>query len=88
MGSSILDVKRVDLFSKSGQNSSFRMEIDKLNNQTNVNTNNGAYKSDFSLDQNIYATAFENYFAHLDELEKLLASDERRFTSVPNTLSP
>jgi putative glutathione S-transferase len=59
LGSLILDVKRVDLFPKSGQNSSLRMEIDQLNNQTYVDTNNEAYKSGFSSDQNIYATVFE-----------------------------
>lgn len=52
--------------------------VDALNAQIYVAINNGAYKAGFSSDQNVYAQAFEAYFAALEALEVLL-SDGRPF---------
>lgn len=45
-------------------------EIDILNKTIYTTINNGAYKAGFSSDQQIYATAFHDYFQTLRELEK------------------
>jgi putative glutathione S-transferase len=79
LGSSISDANRVDLYHDGGHYASLRREIDQLNDQIYVDINNGAYKAGFSSDQTVYAAAFEKYFARLDQLEKLLASDRRPF---------
>ena len=59
--------------------SSLVREIDRLNEEIYVHINNGAYKAGFSSSQDVYAEAFNNYFAMLDDLEQLLARDDRPF---------
>ena len=53
-------------------------EIDALNARIYRDINNGAYKAGFSSDQQVYAAAFEAYFAALGWLDGLL-SDGRPF---------
>ena len=79
LGSSIPSAKRADLYPDGADNAALRSEIDRLNNQIYNGINNGAYKAGFSSSQAVYAVAFENYFATLDILEALLASDNRPF---------
>jgi len=79
LGSSLSDKDRPDLYPENDRQARLRDEIDKLNDQIYVNINNGAYKAGFSSSQEIYATAFTNYFKMLDTLEKLLAADNRPF---------
>ncbi|MBL4892640.1 MAG: glutathione S-transferase C-terminal domain-containing protein [Rhizobiaceae bacterium] len=79
LGSSLSDMDRPDLYPQGDGNALLREEIDKLNDQIYANINNGAYKAGFSSSQDVYAAAFTNYFNALDELEKLLASDNRPF---------
>jgi len=79
LGSSISDAHRPDLYPSGDGNGSIRDQIDKLNTLVYVNINNGAYKAGFSSSQEVYATAFENYFNTLDKLEGLLAADNRPF---------
>ncbi len=78
LGSSIVDGERSDLYPQGDENQAMRAEIDQLNDQIYVNINNGAYKAGFSSRQDVYASAFENYFDTLDALEKRL-SDNRPF---------
>ena len=59
-------------------------EIDILNKTIYTTINNGAYKAGFSSDQQIYATAFHDYFQTLRELEKKLAGDDRPFLTGDN----
>ena len=73
------DEDRLDLYPGGDRNALLRDEIDKLNDQIYVNINNGAYKAGFSSSQEVYAAAYTNYFNELDELEKLLAIDNRPF---------
>lgn len=79
LGSSIPNAKRVDLYPDGDINASLRAQNDQLNDQIYVDINNGAYKAGFSSDQEVYAAAFKSYFARLDALEALLASDNRPF---------
>lgn len=76
LGSSISDIDRWDLYP---DDAAVRTEIDELNTRTYTAINNGAYKAGFSSDQSVYAAAFEAYFSELQQLESLLASDERLF---------
>lgn len=79
LGSTITEETRLDLYPPGESNASLRDEIDLLNDQIYVNINNGAYKAGFSSSQEIYATAYTNYFDCLDDLEKRLAADNRNF---------
>lgn len=79
LGSSLADADRPDLYPQGEGNADLREEIDSLNDQIYVNINNGAYKAGFSSRQDVYATAFENYFDTLAKLESRLASDNRPF---------
>lgn len=56
-----------------------RDQIDDLNQTIYATINNGAYKAGFSSDQQVYATAFADYFAALELLNARLASDGRPF---------
>tara|TARA_R110002096_G_scaffold97354_2_gene216980 strand:+ start:3024 stop:4058 length:1035 start_codon:yes stop_codon:yes gene_type:complete len=53
-------------------------EITALNDLIYTTINNGAYKAGFSSQQSVYATAFDAYFATLEQLNDLL-SDGRPF---------
>jgi glutathionyl-hydroquinone reductase len=75
LGSSLKDIGRPDLYPA---DAGLRAEIDQLNDRIYVAINNGAYKAGFSSRQDVYAAAFEAYFAALDWLEGLL-SDGRPF---------
>jgi putative glutathione S-transferase len=79
LGSALTDDERPDLYPVGDRSSDLREEIDAMNEQTYVNINNGAYKAGFSSNQQVYAEAFANYFKTLDDLEQLLASDDRPF---------
>lgn len=79
LGSSMTDAERPDLYPKGDSNAAVRDEIDRFNDLIFATINNGAYKAGFSSDQQIYATAFENYFKTLDTLENHLAKDDRPF---------
>ena len=79
LGTTMSDNNRPVLYPGGADNAELRAEIDRLNALTYVNINNGAYKAGFSSDQSVYATAFENYFKTLAELEALLARDGRPF---------
>lgn len=79
LGSSIAQSQRIDLYPEGEQYADLRSAIDGLNDQIYNGINNGAYKVGFSSNQAVYAQAFEKYFATLDELEALLASDNRPF---------
>jgi putative glutathione S-transferase len=76
LGSTISDSNRWDLYP---DDAAARTEIDELNTRTYTAINNGAYKAGFSSDQSVYAAAFEAYFNELQQLESLLATDERLF---------
>lgn len=79
MGSIMSDEKRPNLYPEGDENQQLRADIDNLNDQIYANINNGAYKAGFSFNQEIYAAAFDNYFATLADLETHLASDNRQF---------
>jgi len=79
LGSSMSDADRPNLYPEGNENGSIRDQVDKLNTLIYVNINNGAYKAGFSSSQEVYATAFANYFNTLDELERVLAADNRPF---------
>lgn len=79
LGSSIPDAERPNLYPDGKQNAALRLEIDALNEQIYNGINNGAYKAGFSSDQSVYAAAYEKYFATLDALESILATDKRPF---------
>lgn len=79
LGSSLSDNERPDLYPGGDSNQQLRNDIDALNEQIYNGINNGAYKAGFSSNQGVYATAFEDYFSTLDQLEKRLASDDRPF---------
>lgn len=79
LGSSMSDEDRPDLYPAGDDKARLRAEIDVLNDQIYVNINNGAYKAGFSSNQEVYATAFSNYFEMLAALEKRLAADDRPF---------
>jgi len=79
LGSTLSDAERPDLYPADDLSSSLVREIDRLNEEIYVHINNGAYKAGFSSSQDVYAEAFNNYFAMLDELEQLLARDDRPF---------
>ena len=79
LGSSLAHADRPDLYPEGDGNAHIRDEIDNVNVQVYVNINNGAYKAGFSSRQDVYAAAFANYFEALDDLEKRLAADNRRF---------
>ena len=81
LGSSYTDEERPDLYPRGEVHRQLRGEIDALNEQIYVNINNGAYKAGFSSRQDVYATAYENYFDMLDTLERRLGSDDRPFLS-------
>lgn len=75
LGSTMNDQDRPKLYP---DDPTLRRDIDELNAMIYVAINNGAYKAGFSSDQAIYAAAFEDYFATLDDLENRL-SDGRAF---------
>ena len=50
-----------------------RQQIDDLNELVYHSINNGAYKAGFSSSQEVYETAYDQYFQTLDELEKQLS---------------
>lgn len=79
LGSDLPDADRPDLYPEGDDNAGLRGEIDVLNEQIYVHINNGAYKAGFSSSQDVYAAAFTNYFAALEELEQRLADDNRAF---------
>lgn len=79
LGSVLAAGERPNLYPDGEDNKQLRQDIDQLNTQIYTDINNGAYKSGFSSDQNVYATAFENYFATLADLEARLAADNRPF---------
>jgi putative glutathione S-transferase len=76
LGSYLSDDKRPNLYP---DDVVLAAEIDALNDQIYTRINNGAYKAGFSSNQDVYAEAFENYFAMLDSLEERLANDKRPF---------
>ncbi len=78
LGSCLADRKRADLYPQGDANKGQRAKIDRLNDQIYVNINNGAYKAGFSSRQDVYASAFKNYFDTLDALDKRL-TDNRLF---------
>ncbi len=51
-------------------------EIDKINDLVYPNINNGVYKCGFATSQEAYEEAFENLFKSLDQLEKILSSNQ------------
>jgi putative glutathione S-transferase len=79
LGSSVPDAERHRLFPDGDDARDLRDEIEALNAAIYVNVNNGSYKAGFSSRQDVYETAFANYFAMLDDLEARLASDGRPF---------
>ena len=79
LGSTLPDAERPVLYPAGAEHGALRAEIDRLNAMIYVDINNGAYKAGFSSDQAVYADAFGRYFAALDTLEDLLASDARPF---------
>ncbi|MEM1431867.1 MAG: glutathione S-transferase C-terminal domain-containing protein [Pseudomonadota bacterium] len=79
LGSALSDAARPDLYPEGEAFASLRDEIDRLNALIYVQINNGAYKAGFSSDQSVYASAYQGYFAALEELERLLRSDGRPF---------
>lgn len=91
LGSSIPDADRPNLYP---DESVLRDEIELLNTSIYTHINNGAYKAGFSSDQAVYATAFEEYFKTLSNLEAGLAADNRpyltgdTFTEVDLRLFP
>ena len=48
-------------------------EITKLNDWIYTNISNGSYKAGFSTSQEVYETAYEKYFAALEELDERLS---------------
>ena len=79
LGSTISSKDRPDLYPTGDDNRLLREDIDALNDQIYNAINNGAYKAGFSSNQDVYATAFENYFNTLDQLEERLAADNRPY---------
>lgn len=79
LGSSLSDEDLPDLYPHGDGNRQLREDIDALNDQIYININNGAYKAGFSSSQEVYAAAFDKYFAMLDELEKRLAAGNLKF---------
>lgn len=79
LGSKLSDTDRPDLYPMADGDAPVREQIDELNELIYNRINNGAYKAGFSSSQDVYAAAFENYFAMLQKLEELLASDGRPF---------
>ncbi|MCF5708034.1 glutathione S-transferase family protein [Pseudomonas syringae] len=57
--------------------SALRPTIDELNERIYPAVNNGVYRAGFATSQNAYEEAFDDVFAELDELEKLLG--EKRY---------
>ncbi len=79
LGSNLSGQERPDLYPSGAENDQLRAEIDTLNAQIYTGINNGAYKAGFSSDQQVYAQAYETYFATLAELEQRLGADNRPF---------
>jgi putative glutathione S-transferase len=79
LGSSISDEERHNLYPSGNSDLPLRNEIDTLNDEIYNAINNGAYKAGFSTNQEVYSSAFENYFSMLDQLEERLASDNRQY---------
>lgn len=79
LGSTLAGADRPGLYPAGADNADRRSEIDRLNELIYGAINNGAYKAGFSSEQAVYAEAFNKYFAALDQLEALLASDDRPF---------
>ena len=50
-----------------------RAEIDRINEQTYFNVNNGVYRAGFAKSQDAYEAAYDGLFATLDELEARLS---------------
>lgn len=93
LGSVLPDGDRPALYPQGEEHAALRDEIDALNMLIYANINNGAYKAGFSSDQQIYATAFDNYFATLAALEARLADGRPflagdRFTEADLRLFP
>ncbi len=76
LGSAVPEGVRLRLYP---EDADLRAGIDALNTLIYTAINNGAYKAGFSSDQAVYATAFTTYFETLEDLETLLASDDRPF---------
>jgi glutathionyl-hydroquinone reductase len=49
-------------------------EIDEINEWVYKDINNGSYKAGFSSNQDVYETAYKNYFAALKRLDDMLAA--------------
>ncbi|MEM7468866.1 MAG: glutathione S-transferase C-terminal domain-containing protein, partial [Pseudomonadota bacterium] len=79
LGSTIPSASRSNFYPLRNEHDHLCGEIDRLNELIYVNINNGAYKAGFSSSQQVYNAAFTSYFDTLDELENLLASDNRPF---------
>ena len=71
---------------------SLRTEIDRINELTYANINNGVYRCGFARSQEAYEAAFDSLFAALDELEARLARQRylagRRITEADWRLFP
>ncbi len=79
LGSALPEPDRPRLYPHGEDSAEICAAIDDLNERIYVNINNGAYKAGFSSRQDVYSSAFSNYFETLDALEALLAGDGRPF---------
>lgn len=79
LGSEFESERIPDLYPQGAAYAGLRREIDTLNDVIYVTINNGSYKAGFSSNQQVYETAFQNYFDTLATLENKLASDARPF---------
>jgi putative glutathione S-transferase len=69
-----------------------RTEIDRINEQTYFNVNNGVYRAGFARSQDAYEAAYDGLFATLDELEARLSKQRylvgKRITEADWRLLP
>ena len=79
LGSSLDESTRPSFYPCGEENNELCASIDALNEKIYININNGAYKAGFSSDQKVYIEAFENYFQTLEQLNNLLATNNRPF---------
>ena len=79
LGSSFDESTRPNLYPCIKENNELCTSIDVLNEKIYININNGAYKAGFSSDQKVYVEAFKNYFQMLEQLNNLLATNNRPF---------
>lgn len=84
LGSILSDEERPNLYPEGEEDAQLRDDIDDLNGQIYTDINNGAYKAGFSSNQEVYAEAFDHYFARLADLETRLAADNRPFLMGDN----